>query len=240
MEYMITNSHSNVTEFLTFSWVIFLVLHMQSNHEKHKKNRWLIWKSYIYTWAVGTMLKESLWKCRICLAISRTAVEPPESTDPDINIVRTPPIKIKVSAKSVHNNLDFPGNKKLNYWTVTIHSLERNCCLPEFFSLLITFCLAGKWYLSKCQGIVRRSELRDYLLSLFRDYYLHAKILKLELMLMLIYQILSKYVLATTTTHLNSFPILNCHITHVTTTEWLTRSCFLTKFVILRRFFGLW
>ena len=63
---------------------------------------------YIYTWAVGTMLKESLWKCRICLAISRTAVEPPESTDPDINIVRTPPIKIKESAKSVHNNLDFP------------------------------------------------------------------------------------------------------------------------------------
>ena len=81
---------------------------MQSNHEKHKKNRWLIWKFYIYTWAVGTMLKESLWKCRICLAISRTAVEPPESTDPDINIVRTPPIKIKESAKSVHNNLDFP------------------------------------------------------------------------------------------------------------------------------------
>ena len=63
---------------------------------------------YIHTWAVGTMLKESLWKCRICLAISRTAVEPPESTDPDINIVRTPPIKIKESAKSVHNNLDFP------------------------------------------------------------------------------------------------------------------------------------
>ena len=67
------------------------------------------------TWAVGTKLKESCWKCRKSLAISSTAVEPPESTDPDINMVSTPPIKIKVSAKSVHNNLDFPGNKKLNY-----------------------------------------------------------------------------------------------------------------------------
>ena len=68
------------------------------------------------TWAVGTMLKESCWKCRSFLAISRTAVEPPESTDPDINMVSTPPINIKDSAKSVHNNLDFPGSiKKLNY-----------------------------------------------------------------------------------------------------------------------------